>query len=70
MSEEKKPSLEEAFDKLDGIIESLQNPETSLEQSFEAYKSGMDLVKQCNEMIDQVEKQVHILSEGGSIDEF
>ena len=39
MAEEKKKlSLEEAFEKLETVIETLERPETSLEESFQAYK--------------------------------
>ena len=38
MAEEKKKlSLEEAFEKLETVIETLERPETSLEESFQAY---------------------------------
>lgn len=70
MSEEKTMTLEESFEALDEIIHTLQDPETTLEESFAAYKNGMDHIKTCNEMIDRVEKQVQILSEGGNIDAF
>ncbi|MFU2389711.1 MAG: exodeoxyribonuclease VII small subunit, partial [Phascolarctobacterium sp.] len=50
MAEEKKKlSLEEAFEKLETVIETLERPETSLEESFQAYKEGVSLVQLCNE---------------------
>ncbi|MBQ8199450.1 MAG: exodeoxyribonuclease VII small subunit [Lachnospiraceae bacterium] len=70
MSEEKKLSLEEAFENLETVIEKLENPETSLEDSFTAYKEGISLVNLCNGMIDKVEKEVKVLSQGGNTDEF
>lgn len=70
MSEEKKLSLEEAFENLETVIEKLENPETSLEDSFNAYKEGISLVNLCNSMIDKVEKEVKVLSQGGNTDEF
>ena len=64
MAEEKKKlSLEEAFEKLETVIETLERPETSLEESFQAYKEGVSLVQLCNEQIDRVEKQIRILAE-------
>ena len=70
MSEEKQLSLEEAFEQLETVIEKLEQPETSLEESFEAYKEGVALVNLCNGMIDRVEKEVKVLTEGGMKDEF
>ena len=66
MAEEKKKlSLEEAFEKLETVIERL----TSLEESFQAYKEGVSLVQLCNEQIDRVEKEVRVLSQEGEADE-
>lgn len=70
MSEEKQLSLEEAFEKLETVIETLEQPGTSLEESFHAYKEGVSLVNLCNGMIDRVEKEVRVLTEGGMTDEF
>lgn len=66
----KKLSLEEAFGQLDGIIRRLEEEDISLEDSFGAYKKGMDLLKICNDKIDQVEKKVLVLNGEGGLDEF
>ena len=63
-------SLEEAFGMLDEITRSLEKDDISLEDSFSAYKKGMDLLKICNDKIDQVEKKVLVLNEEGGLDEF
>ncbi len=67
---DKTVSLEKSFEKLESIIETLENPEISLEDSFKEYEKGMGLLKQCNEQIDKVEKKIQILNENGGIDEF
>jgi len=61
--------LEEAFEKLDTIIEELEKPDTSLENSFALYQEGMKILKACNDSIDKVEKELIILSESGETDE-
>jgi exodeoxyribonuclease VII small subunit len=63
-------SLEEAFEKLDTLIEELEKPENSLEASFRAFEQGMQLVKYCNDAIDKVEKKVLVLGQDGELDEF
>ena len=63
-------SLEEAFGMLDEITRSLEKEDISLEDSFSAYKKGMDLLKICNDKIDQVEKKGLVLNEEGGLDEF
>lgn len=66
---EKDFKLEEAFEKLDTIIEELEKPDISLENSFALYQEGMKLLKACNDSIDKVEKELIILSENGETDE-
>ena len=57
-------SLEEAFARLDELVEKLDDRDVPLEESFQIYKEGMDLLKSCNEKIDKVEKIMpHIYAE-------
>ena len=57
-------SIEQTFEELDQIMEKLEAPDTTLEESFACYEQGMKLVKTLNAQIDKVEKQILILSEG------
>lgn len=71
MSEENKGlTLEENFEKLEEIIEILEGDEIPLEKAFQAYTEGLAVLKQCNDQIDKVEKQVLKLSESGLAEEF
>lgn len=63
-------SLEEKFAKLEQTLAKLEQDDISLEESFAAYAQGMELLKQCNEEIDKVEKKVMILSGEGNLEEF
>ena len=63
-------SLEASLEQLEQIMEELGSPELSLEESFAKYKQGMDLLLQCNQAIDKVEKELMILEENGISDEF
>lgn len=58
-------SLEDTFAKMDEVFEKLQSDEVSLEQSFEIYKEGMELLEHARGVIDTVEKKVVMLSTGG-----
>ena len=40
-----------------------ENFESNLEESLEKYKKGIDLVKKCNTIIENAEKEVHKLTE-------
>ena len=63
-------TLEENFKELEETIHQLEGKDVSLEQSFELYKKGMDLVKDCNDQIDRVEKHILQLKENGEISSF
>ncbi len=66
----KEPGLEEAFVQLEETVAALEQEEISLEESFRIYKEGMELLKKCNQAIDQVEKKVLVLNEDGETHEF
>ena len=68
--EEKKPSIEEAFREIEKKIALLEKEDVSLEDSFRYYQEGMDLLKYCNESIDQVEKKVQKISSDGKTEDF
>lgn len=63
-------SLEENFARLEETLEKLDNDELPLEEAFRAYSDGMAILKQCNDQIDRVEKQVLKLTEEGQLEEF
>ena len=56
---EKKDS-NEIFENLDGLLEKMEG-EDSLEKSFAIYQKAVSLLKEANESIDQIEKQVKLL---------
>ena len=53
--------IEERFAELDKIVKELELGEATLEESFELYKKGMDMIKDRNKEIDKVEKQIIVL---------
>lgn len=62
-------SLEDNFAKLEETIEKLESEDTTLEEAFALYTSGMETLKLCNEQIDRVEKKVLKLTETGTLEE-
>lgn len=58
-------SIEESFEQLDMIIESLESSETSLEDAFREYERGIKIVRECSESLDKVEKQIIVLQGNG-----
>lgn len=68
---EKMPaSIEEAFDELQTLLDTMNGEDISLEQSFACYERGMKLIRYCNETIDRVEKKVQVLSGQGDTQPF
>lgn len=61
-------SIEENFTRLEEIIKRLETGEISLEEAFAGYSEGMKLLKDCNDQIDRVEKQVLKLTEEGTLE--
>lgn len=66
----KKLTLEEKFTKLEETARMLEQEDISLAESFRLYKDGMELLKQCNAEIEQVEKQVLLLNADGGTEVF
>lgn len=68
MSEKTKketPSLEENFLEIEQILEQMDNPEVSLDDSFLLYQQGVKRLKSCNMLLDEVEKKMQILNADG-----
>ena len=63
MSENKK-SVEESFNEIESIIAEMQKEDVTLDCSFELYNQGLTLIKECNEKLDSMEKQIKIIEEG------
>ena len=61
-------SIEQTFAELEELLEKLESPDTTLEESFACYEAGMKLVKACNDKIDKVEKKMLILQGGAEED--
>lgn len=66
--EQEQRTLEEKFSELEELLEQLEAENISLEDAFAAYSKGMNVLKQCNEQIDRVEKQVMKLNEEGALE--
>ena len=63
-------TIEEALEALDQIAERLESNEITLEESFQAYKEGMELLQYCSKKIDTVEKKMLQMNEDGTVSEF
>lgn len=58
-------TLDQVFAELDQILDQMEE-ENSLEETFRMYHRGIDLLKNCSDKIDKIEKQIRVLDEEGN----
>ena len=63
-------TIEEGLQELDKIVEKLESREISLEDSFVMYQKGMEVLKQCSQKIDMVEKKMLQMNKDVDLSEF
>ena len=61
----KASNLEDTFNKLEAVLNEMEQGELTLDESFKKYKEGMELLNKCNTMLDKVEKQIVIIDDNG-----
>jgi len=65
MEQEKELELEEIMEQLDAAVKKMEQEKLGLEDSYQIFSEGIELVKQGNEAIDRVEKKIQILMAEG-----
>jgi len=63
-SKKEELSFEEAFRKLEAIVENLERGESTLDESMEAFEEGMKLVKLCSKKLNEAETRLEQLVKG------
>ena len=68
---EEKLSFEESLEKLEEIVNRLENGNVQLDDAIEEFKNAMDLVKICNEKLEAAEESIaKIVKDNGEVVEF
>ncbi len=68
---EKKVKFEEQVKELETIINELENGNIDLEESIEKYTKAMQLVKECDSKLKNIEETVNkIVAENGELEDF
>jgi len=57
--------FEEAMERLQGIVESLEGGDLSLEKSLKMFEEGMELVHFCSRKLEEAEQKVSLLVKEG-----
>lgn len=67
---DKPRELEEIMERLDETVQKMEQEKLTLEESYQAFSAGMELIKEGNLAIDRVEKKIQVLmAEGEEHDE-
>lgn len=59
--------LEGALEKLELLVESLEQGDLSLEESLKAFEAGIKLTRQCQETLAAAEQKVQLLIEQNGV---
>jgi exodeoxyribonuclease VII small subunit len=66
----KVPAFEDALAELEKIVANMESGQLPLEESLVAYKRGTELLKFCQQKIQDAEQQVRILTEANQLEIF
>ena len=60
-----KLSFEDAMNRLEEIVRRLESGDVPLDDSLGLFEEGVKLVKQCNGMLDAVQKKISLITGNG-----
>lgn len=69
MSNNEKRSFEDALSELESHVRKLDGGELALEDSLTTFESGVRLVRECSELLDEAEQRITELTETGDEDQ-
>ena len=64
MAGKSKKSFEDSLKELDGVINELENGELSLEDSIVKYEKAVELIEQCNKILENAQGKLKKIKEG------
>lgn len=62
--------FEDKIKALEAIVEKLENGEVGLDESIEEYTKAMNLVKECDEKLKNIEEQINKMIVDGKEEDF
>ena len=66
----KTPTFEDSLAELEKIVANMEAGQLPLEESLAAYKRGTELLKFCQQKIQDAESQVRVLTEANQLENF
>lgn len=67
---ERTPGLEERFEAIENVLDQMESPDVTLEESFALYKKGLEELGAANAMLDEMESAMLVMTEDGTLEEF
>jgi exodeoxyribonuclease VII small subunit len=64
MATKKKMSLEEATQRLEDIVNKMENEKLPLEESLKLYEEAVGIVARCSEELEDAKRRIMILTQG------
>jgi exodeoxyribonuclease VII small subunit len=68
MPKTERPSFEEALHRLESIVEKLENPDVTLEDSIKLYEEGMKLSRYCSQTLEDAVLRIEKINTGPETD--
>jgi len=59
----KTPDFEQSLSELEGLVSRMEQGDLSLEEALGAFEEGVKLTRECQQILEQAEQKVQILSE-------
>ena len=66
----KAEKFEASLERLEGIVQKLEEGDLPLEDSLKAFEEGMALVKACEKRLNEAQRKVEILMKDGGTKDF
>ena len=60
----REPGFEEAIDRLEKIVKSLEDGDLPLEQSLRLFEEGVSLTRLCASKLDEAQRRIDVLTKG------
>ena len=65
-----KKNFESSLNKLESIVQKLEEGELSLDQSIKEFESGIELYKECKDFLGEAEKKIQVLTDSLKEEEY
>ncbi len=59
----KELTFEQTLEKLNGILEELENPDTGIEESLALYENGIKLLRACQKKLENAKQKIKYIEE-------